>query len=174
MVEPVCSVNAPVTGCTACICTCNGTAYIWQCKQTIMLDSGYENIRLYILKMYIPTCWLSRPQFMARIFGRTFNWRDCTVGWYFSQQSHHAGVTFSGHKLCSSTSQKLNSAFPRTYIRYVTKYQHTSKLYGILNLITHVYKIVRMPQLNNVYFLHNMSSIITQHGRCYRTTSLEV
>jgi len=33
---------------TAWICTCNSTAYRWQCIEKIMQDSGYKNIRLYI------------------------------------------------------------------------------------------------------------------------------
>jgi hypothetical protein len=139
------------------------------------LDNGYENIRL----INMLTCWLSRPQFMERMSGRTFNWRDCKVGRYLSQQSHHAGVVCSGHKLCSNTSQKLYSTLPRTQgisqytqnsIQHTIQSIHTvsSNYMSPCQFITQIHKSIWMAPLYNAYCLFNMPPIKMQDvtGRC--------
>lgn len=53
--------------------------------------------------VFVSTCWVSKPQFRASIWGSLVNCRDWRVGVNFWQLSHHAGVIFSGLKLRART-----------------------------------------------------------------------
>lgn len=68
------------------------------CNTSIFFLLDYKKTQIYNT-----TLGLSKPQLIDKTYGSCFSPRLCFVGWKRSQESHHAGVTCSGHKLCPKT-----------------------------------------------------------------------